>query len=50
VNFGTISDPIKLESELKLIPGVIETGLFIGKAQIVYLGTKTIVKTLRKKI
>ncbi len=38
VDFGAIADAEKLNQDLKLIPGVIETGLFIGMADIVYLG------------
>ncbi|MEM2112137.1 MAG: ribose-5-phosphate isomerase RpiA [Candidatus Bathyarchaeia archaeon] len=49
VDFGAIDDPADLESKLKLIPGVIETGLFIGVAHIAYIGTETDVKTIRKK-
>ncbi|TET24399.1 MAG: ribose-5-phosphate isomerase RpiA [Candidatus Bathyarchaeum sp.] len=38
VDFGAITDAEELNQLLKLIPGVIETGLFIGIADIVYLG------------
>jgi len=38
VDFGPIGDAEELNRRLKLIPGVIETGLFIGMADIVYLG------------
>lgn len=37
VDFGLISDAKGLNQELKLVPGVVETGLFIGLADIVYL-------------
>jgi ribose 5-phosphate isomerase A len=37
--FGDIKDAKLLEQQLKMIPGVVETGLFIGLAHIVYLGT-----------
>ena len=30
---GVIADPAALERELALIPGVVETGLFVGRAQ-----------------
>ena len=49
--FGPIKDPAKLAQELKMIPGVVETGLFINLTDIVYLGTgKTVLKleTIRK--
>ncbi|WP_299426524.1 ribose-5-phosphate isomerase RpiA [uncultured Meiothermus sp.] len=48
VNFGPILNPESLEAELKRIPGVVETGLFVGLATLViaagpegleYLGT-----------
>jgi len=48
VDFGIIEDPKSLDAELKRIPGVIETGLFIGMADKAYIGTKTGVKTLQK--
>ena len=38
VDFGPVDDVKKLDLQLKLIPGVIETGLFVGMADIVYLG------------
>ncbi len=40
VDFGHINAPKKLDSQLKSIPGIIETGLFIGMADIVYVGTR----------
>lgn len=49
LNFGVIDDPLKLELSLKMIPGIIETGLFIGMANLVYLGCKTgDIKVLKK--
>jgi len=38
VDFGPVDDAEELNHQLKLIPGVIETGLFIGMADLVYLG------------
>jgi ribose 5-phosphate isomerase A len=38
VDFGPIKNAEELSRRLKLIPGVIETGLFIGMADIAYLG------------
>ncbi len=32
VRFGPIPDPARLEAQLKRIPGVVETGLFLGMA------------------
>lgn len=46
--FKTIEDAESLDAKLKRIPGVIETGLFIRIADIVYIGGKTRVKKLQK--
>jgi ribose 5-phosphate isomerase A len=48
VDFGLINDAAKLDKQLKLIPGVLETGLFIGLANIVYLGKKDGITKLKK--
>lgn len=40
VNFKSIDSPSKLERELKMIPGVVETGLFLEMADKVYVGKK----------
>jgi len=47
--FGVIDDPTLLEHQLKMIPGVVETGLFIGLTDIVYLGTNSDVKKFERK-
>ena len=47
-DFGPIDDPAMLERELKSIPGVLETGLFLGYADIAYVGTPDGVRTLQK--
>lgn len=47
-DFGPIKDPEKLETRLKLIPGIIETGLFIEMADIAYVGYKTGLKILKR--
>lgn len=44
-----IDDPRDLDTELKHIPGVVETGLFIDLADVVYVGTRDSVKRLDKK-
>jgi len=49
VDFGPIGDVKELDLRLKLIPGVIETGLFVGMADIVYLGKPDGVLKLEKK-
>ena len=48
VDFGPIDNAEELNRRLKLIPGVIETGLFIGLADIVYLGKADGVTRLNK--
>ena len=47
-DFGPIDDPAMLERELKSLPGVLETGLFLGYADIAYVGTPDGVRTLQK--
>ena len=49
VDFRLIDHPAELESELRAIPGVVETGLFIGMADLAYVGTETTVKTMSKE-
>jgi len=48
VNFGPISNPKELNLKLKSVPGVIETGLFVDMADIVYVGRKTTVQKLER--
>jgi ribose 5-phosphate isomerase A len=50
VKFETIRDPEDLNSKLKIITGVVETGLFVGMADIVYVGKKKGIKKLEKKV
>lgn len=40
VDFNIIDNPYKLESRLRKIPGIIESGLFLGMAETAYIGTK----------
>ena len=49
VDFGPIKNAEQLNRRLKLIPGVIETGLFIGMADLVYLGKQDGIIRLEKK-
>ena len=48
VDFGLISDAEGLNRRLKLVPGVIETGLFIGLADVVYLAKADGIIELKK--
>ncbi len=48
VDFGLISKPKELNQKLKAIPGIVETGLFVGMADVVYAGGKDSVQKLGK--
>jgi ribose 5-phosphate isomerase A len=45
-NFGFIPKPAELERRLKVLPGVVETGLFVRMANVVYLGKHSGVEEL----
>ena len=47
-NFGIIKDAEKLNTQIKSIPGVVETGLFLNMATIVYVGTEDKIEKLEK--
>jgi ribose 5-phosphate isomerase A len=47
--FGAIADPSALERNLKMIPGVVENGLFVGLTDFVYLGSSSGVQKFEKK-
>jgi len=49
VSFGAIKSLSQLNTQLKLIPGVIETGLFIDMAYIAYIGGLRGVQKLQRK-
>jgi len=49
VDFGVVDDVKELDLQLKLISGVIETGLFVGMADVVYLGKSDGVEKLVRK-
>ena len=49
LDFGPINKPRELDLKLQLIPGVIETGLFIGMVEVAYVGTPTKVKRLERE-
>ncbi|MEM3873935.1 MAG: ribose 5-phosphate isomerase A [Candidatus Bathyarchaeia archaeon] len=49
VDFGLIKNPAELEKKLKMIPGIVETGLFINMADLVYLGKRDKVEKLERK-
>jgi ribose 5-phosphate isomerase A len=47
--FGSIDNPKRLDRAIKEIPGVIETGLFIDLADIVYIGKRTAIQKLERQ-
>ena len=47
--FGLINKPAELEGRLRYIPGVVETGLFVDMADIVYLGKRSGVEELKSR-
>jgi ribose 5-phosphate isomerase A len=46
--FGPIHEPAELDTKLKNIPGVFETGLFVKMADVIYLGTRSGVEKIEK--
>ena len=48
-SFGVIDNVAELELKLKMIPGVVETGLFIGLADTAYVGTAIAVEKIERK-
>jgi ribose 5-phosphate isomerase A len=48
VDLGPIRKPEELNQRLKTIPGIVETGLFVGMAKMVYVGGKKAVRKLEK--
>jgi len=46
--FGEIAAPAELDVEVKMIPGVVETGLFVGLTDIAYVGTAGAVEKIEK--
>jgi len=48
-SFKGIEDPEKLEALLHAVPGVVETGLFLGMANTVIVGSATGVRIMKRK-
>jgi len=48
VNFGLIHNPQELSVKVKSIPGVVETGFFVGLTDLVYIATENKIEKLRK--
>jgi ribose 5-phosphate isomerase A len=49
VSMRKIGNPEELDTKLRSIPGLVETGLFIDLADIVYVGTRATVRKLEKR-
>jgi ribose 5-phosphate isomerase A len=49
VNAGTIADPASLDQKLHAVPGVVETGFFIARADIVLVADESGVRKLVRK-
>ncbi len=47
--FSRIDDPRKMESDLNLVPGVVDNGLFVGLAHKVIVASKDGVRTIDRK-
>jgi len=48
VDFGLLHEPAKLECKLNGISGVVETGLFVKMADLIYLGERSGARELKK--
>ena len=46
--FGEIADPANLEIKIKMIPGVVESGLFVGLTDIAYVGSVSAVEEIER--
>jgi ribose 5-phosphate isomerase A len=47
--FGVIGNAAELERKLKMLPGVVETGLFIDLADVAYVGAASAVEKIERK-
>ncbi|MBA4494929.1 ribose-5-phosphate isomerase RpiA [Paenactinomyces guangxiensis] len=47
-SFEKIENPLDLSEKLKLIPGVVETGLFIDMADLIIVGSKNDIRLINK--
>ncbi len=47
-NFGLIQNPQEIAAKVKMIPGVIETGFFVGLTDLVYIATPSKVEKIQK--
>lgn len=49
ISVGEISDPSRLDREIHHIPGVLETGLFVNRADLLIVGTETGTRRVEKR-
>ena len=47
--FGSINNPNDLNTRIKMMTGVIETGLFLDTTNIIYIGTSTSVEKMERR-
>jgi ribose 5-phosphate isomerase A len=47
---GTMADPAAMDRELRSIPGVVETGLFVGRADVVIVAGSSGVRRLERPV
>ncbi|MFH0896637.1 MAG: ribose 5-phosphate isomerase A [Candidatus Bathyarchaeota archaeon] len=50
VDFGSIIDAKRLEMEIKMVSGVVESGLFVEMAKIVYVGSNSCVRKIERRM
>jgi ribose 5-phosphate isomerase A len=48
--FGLVEKPAALEERLKMVSGVVESGLFVGLADMAYLGTSSTVEKIVRRV
>ncbi len=41
-SFGPIADPARLEERIRRVVGVVESGLFIGRANVVFVARRAV--------
>ena len=46
--FGEVAEPAELEVKMKMIPGVVETGFFVGLTDIAYIGAASSVEKIER--
>jgi ribose 5-phosphate isomerase A len=47
-NFGPIDDPRDLDARVRKIPGVVDTGIFLGMADLVLVGDDGVLREMRR--